>query len=127
MTTAARSFRVFASVALIAGAIALALASTSEASGRGHRGGFHGPRIFFGVGVGPAVVYPYPWWYHRPVYYYPPPVIVEEPPVYVQRQPVPAPPATAESYWYYCASAQAYYPTVQSCPEAWIKVPPRAP
>mgnify|MGYP003694325897 CR=1 FL=1 len=30
-----------------------------------------------------------------------------------------------ESYWYYCSSAGAYYPTVPTCPEPWIKVPPR--
>ena len=124
MRTATRSFKTFASVALIVLAIVLTSVSMSEAWGDRHRG-FGGPRVFIGVGVAP-VVYPYPWWYYRPVYYYPPPVIVEEPPVYVQRQPAPGPPATAESYWYYCASAQGYYPTVQSCPEAWIKVPPRS-
>ena len=31
-----------------------------------------------------------------------------------------------ESYWYYCPSARAYYPTAPTCPEPWIKVPPRA-
>ena len=31
-----------------------------------------------------------------------------------------------ESYWYYCPSAGAYYPTVPACPEPWIKVPPRS-
>jgi len=30
------------------------------------------------------------------------------------------PPAT---YWYYCSSYGAYYPTVPSCPEAWVPVP----
>ena len=40
--------------------------------------------------------------------------------VKVLQQPAP------EAYWYYCSSAQAYYPTVASCPEPWIKVPPRA-
>jgi hypothetical protein len=34
--------------------------------------------------------------------------------------------AAPEAYWYYCSSAQAYYPTVPSCPEPWVKVPPRA-
>jgi len=126
MRIATRSFKTFVPVALIVMAIVLTAVSVSEAGGRHgrHHNGFFGPRVFIGVGVAPAVVYP--WWYHRPVYYYPAPVIVEEPPVYVQRQPAPAPPATAESYWYYCASAQGYYPTVQSCPEAWIKVPPRS-
>jgi Protein of unknown function (DUF3300) len=31
-----------------------------------------------------------------------------------------------QSYWYYCSSARAYYPTAPTCPEPWIKVPPRA-
>jgi hypothetical protein len=31
-----------------------------------------------------------------------------------------------QSYWYYCPSARAYYPTAPTCPEPWIKVPPRA-
>ena len=28
-------------------------------------------------------------------------------------------------YWYYCSSARAYYPRVPTCPEPWVKVPPR--
>ena len=32
----------------------------------------------------------------------------------------------SQSYWYYCPSAGAYYPTAPTCPEPWIKVPPRA-
>ena len=32
----------------------------------------------------------------------------------------------AQSYWYYCSSARAYYPTAPTCPEPWVKVPPRA-
>jgi len=118
-----RSFKAFACVVLIALAIVATTVSASEAGGGFHRShGFYGPRVFIG---GPLVVAPYPWWYYpRPAYYYPPPVIVQEPPpVYVQQPPAPAP--AAESYWYYCASAQGYYPTVESCPEAWIKVPPR--
>jgi hypothetical protein len=31
----------------------------------------------------------------------------------------------AQSFWYYCPSARAYYPTAPTCPEPWIKVPPR--
>lgn len=44
------------------------------------------------------------------------------PPVYPYYDP-PAYEAPAPSYWYYCQSAGAYYPTVQSCPEAWVPVP----
>jgi hypothetical protein len=35
--------------------------------------------------------------------------------------------APATGYWYYCRSANAYYPTVATCPEGWITVPPRSP
>jgi hypothetical protein len=35
-------------------------------------------------------------------------------------------PAPAQGYWHYCASANGYYPSVPSCPEAWILVPPRS-
>jgi len=66
---------------------------------------------------------PYPYWYYPRYYVYtPPPVVVESPPVYVQPDPPPA-----QAYWYYCPSAQAYYPSVQACPEAWVRVPPRSP
>ena len=55
------------------------------------------------IGVSPF------WW--GPSYVYAPP------PVYSQ----PAP----WGYWYYCPSARAYYPYVQSCPESWVAVPAR--
>ena len=29
----------------------------------------------------------------------------------------------APAYWYYCPSYGAYYPNVQTCPEAWAPVP----
>jgi hypothetical protein len=82
------------------------------------------------VGVGPYWG-PYPYYYYPPPYYVyrPPTVVVEEPPVYVERPPAapaaPPAPAATSSYWYYCASATGYYPTVPSCPEEWVKVPPR--
>jgi hypothetical protein len=77
------------------------------------------------VGVGPGYWWGYPYWYPPP--YYAPPVVVEEPPVYIERElaPPPAPPAEP-AYWYYCGSAKAYYPSVDKCPEAWVKVPARA-
>ena len=80
----------------------------------------HG-RVFIGVGPtfwwGPG----YSYWYPPP-YYGPPTVVVQEPPTYIE-QPPPAPPP---AYWYYCPSAQGYYPAVPTCPEAWVKVPPRS-
>jgi len=56
-----------------------------------------------------------PWWYYPP-YYAQPPVVVQPAPVITDDR--------AQSYWYYCPSAGAYYPP--TCPEGWIKVPPRA-
>jgi hypothetical protein len=67
--------------------------------------------------------YAYPYWYPAPYYYPPPPVVLESPPVYIERP--PAPPALPQGYWHYCQSASAYYPSVPSCPEPWILVPPR--
>jgi hypothetical protein len=84
------------------------------------------------VGIGPIwwdpfwpyPYYPYgpPYWYPPPYYRYPPPVAIEEPPVYVQREP-----ALPSGYWYYCPSPNAagYYPSVPTCSEPWIPVPPR--
>ena len=117
--------RKLASASLLAGALLLIFAAPSLAWSRGghFHGHFHGgPRVF--IGVGPAFWwggYPYPYYYYPPPYYYPPAqIVVEQPTVYVQ-------PETAPPAWYYCPSAQGYYPYVQSCPEAWVKVPPRAP
>jgi len=31
--------------------------------------------------------------------------------------------APAQTYWYYCPSYGAYYPSVQTCPDAWVPVP----
>jgi hypothetical protein len=88
---------------------------------------WHGGRggVFIGVGPGYWWGPPYPYWYPPPYYVYPPPVVVEEPPVYVQ-PPAPPPASSAPpADWYYCSSAKGYYPNVQTCPEAWVKVPAR--
>ena len=57
----------------------------------------------------------------------PPPPPAPAPPVpaapSASSAPAAAPPATA--YWYYCPDAKAYYPSVSTCPEAWVKVPAR--
>lgn len=37
----------------------------------------------------------------------------------------PSGPTAPGASWYYCSSAKDYYPMVQTCPEAWVKVPPR--
>jgi hypothetical protein len=94
--------------------------------GWGWHGGWSGTVV---VGGGPwwwgypyAYPYAYPYPYYAPPYAYPyPSVSLQGPSVYVQQPPAPA--AGSEAYWYYCASAKAYYPKVAKCSEAWIKVP----
>src|SRR5262245_57662271 len=44
--------------------------------------------------------------------------VIESAPVYAEHEP-------PQGYWYYCASSRAYYPSVETCAEAWVKVPPR--
>ena len=114
--------RGIASASLLAIALLLVAATPTRAW---HHGG-HG-RVF--IAAGPAFWWgpPYPyWWYPPPYYAYsPPPVIIQEPPMYVQQQPPPAPIPPPQTYWYYCPSAKNYYPNVQACSEAWVKVPPR--
>jgi hypothetical protein len=65
----------------------------------------------------------------------PPQVVVvpQEPRIFVERDEVPAsapaaPPAAAPSrpqWWYWCASANAYYPYVSTCSEGWQRVTPQ--
>ena len=115
--------RRIAAVSLFAVALILVAAAPSYAWGHGGHGFSHHPG-FRGHGVvvvGPSFWWGPYWWDYPPPYYAyaPPPVIVQEPPVYVE------PPAPPQSYWYYCQSAKAYYPSVQMCAEAWIQVPPR--
>jgi hypothetical protein len=128
--------RKLATVALLLVALLVVTAAPSDAWTRGfHRGG---PHVFVGFGFGPYYPYypyypyGYPYGYYPPPYTYsPPPVVVQEPPVYVQQPPAAVAPGpqsqsvTPEAYWYYCASAKGYYPGVQTCPEPWVKVPPR--
>ena len=120
------------SIALIGIAILLASASSGYAAvghtaGQFHgHPGFNGPRVdghhfdghhdgrfhsrvfiaapFFALPF--YAPYPYP-----PAYTYEPPA---EPPVYQQGP---------QSYWYYCPSYGAYYPSVETCPDPWVPVP----
>jgi hypothetical protein len=92
----------------------------------GHKHHGHGFRTSVVLGFGPAYWWwhPYPYyWYYPPPYYYPPPP-PQEPPVYIEQS--TQMPQASPGYWYYCQSASAYYPNVQSCSEAWIKVAPRS-
>ncbi|WP_374482734.1 hypothetical protein [Zoogloea sp.] len=117
------------------------LLSTLPANADGPRGHAHGPGGFAGP-RGPIGSPGYwhhghhdgrwGWWwvagatwlfYPQPIYPYPPVVVQQSPePVVVQ----PAPQPVAQN-WYYCDSAKAYYPYVQSCAEGWRSVPATPP
>jgi hypothetical protein len=133
--------RKWATVLLLVAALLVVLVAPSLAGGKrwtGSKSSWSGSksRTTVVVGVGPAFwwwypwyPYPYPYWYRYPYWYYPPPYYgyplpPAEPPVYIEQstQVPQAPPG----YWYYCQSAKAYYPNVQTCPEVWIKVAPRS-
>ena len=57
----------------------------------------------------------------------PPPPSPPAPPASATPSSAPTASASADvAHWYFCPSAGAYYPNVQTCPEPWIKVPARA-
>ncbi|HEY7868692.1 MAG TPA: hypothetical protein VIF59_05665 [Methylomirabilota bacterium] len=112
--------------------LGLVVPAPSEAGGY-WRGGYWRGGVFIGAGPWWGYGYRgygYPYWYPPPYYYSPyyypyyssPTVVVQEPPVYIER---PSEEAEPSAYWYFCRSAPGYYPSVQTCPEDWVKVPPR--
>ena len=98
----------------------------------GHHRGFGYGSYGLGLGLGwgyggygPGYGYGFPYYsYPRVV-----PVPVE-PPVYIEQEQPQPPIGTASTlepnYWYYCQSAEGYYPVVQACPEGWIQVTPQS-
>src|SRR5437870_1097962 len=69
--------------------------------------------VFLGVGIPFYASYPppLPYYYeYAPGYYAPPAAIPQQ-----------------QGYWYFCQSANAYYPYVQQCPEGWQPVVPVPP
>ena len=98
--------------------------------GWGWRGGWWGPGVYIGAGFAnpywwyPYYGYPYPYAYPSYAYGYPaysPPVVEGSPQTYIQQEP------PTQQYWYYCQSAQGYYPYVRECPEGWQQVAPQPP
>jgi hypothetical protein len=96
---------------------------------RGFRGGgagWWGLSLGLGLGIDPALAYPY--YAYPPVYYYDgTPAVVVDPSVLPAAPPammvVPPPSSASASTWYYCDSARAFYPYVTQCPEPWRMVP----
>jgi len=93
-------------------------------------GGYWGPRYwgpgYWGAGYwGPGywgAGYPYTWPSTTVI-------VPQEPRIYVERDEVAAPPPasgqTPAQWWYWCASANTYYPYVSTCSEGWQRVPPQ--
>jgi len=101
-------------------AVALALLALAAPAAQAHR-------IVLGLHFGVPLYWPAPYYYYPPPYYVPPYYV---PYAYVPQAPALPPPAYAEResyYWYYCASAHAYYPYTQACPEGWQRVPSTPP
>ncbi len=84
------------------------------------------PRAGVGFYYGPS-------WYYPPTFNYPPygpsPYIVQQPApptVYIERNIAPIDPGAytsrQDSYWYFCAPSNTYYPYVRECAEPWQKV-----
>jgi hypothetical protein len=109
--------------------------------GRGHGwgwGGWVAPALIGGA-IAYDLAYPYSYPYRYPYSYplyvqpypvYPQTVYIQPAPVYEQAFPSNAGSAAAPSasqYWYFCASAQGYYPYVTNCPEGWKMVPTTPP
>jgi hypothetical protein len=95
----------------------------SSGGGLALDGGFAELRVVASRLVGPAVLGGAAAGHRRgPA---PAPVVVAPAPV-IESAPVYAEQAPPQGYWYYCASSRAYYPSVPTCAEAWVKVPPRA-
>ena len=127
--------------ALVVLALGAVAAESALAAGHGGRGGFHhgggfrgGARVGVFIGAplfwpsyyyGSQYYYGYPYYYGAPYYY--PPVAAAAPPVYVEQAQARPAPAQPQGFWYYCASAGAYYPYVKQCAENWQQVAPQPP
>lgn len=80
--------------------------------------GLHGNRLGWWWVIGDA------WYlYPEPAYPYPDPYT----PPFPDRPPAPGAEGDEPQYWYFCESAQGYYPYVDACPEGWQLVPAQPP
>lgn len=101
----------------------------------GWRAGYWGPRVGVYYGGGPAYWggWPYAWNAGYAWPYAVAPLVVNAAPapqVFIQQEPLVAAPAPAPvepSYWYYCTQPAGYFPYVQDCSHAWMKVVPQVP
>jgi hypothetical protein len=87
-------------------------------------GSYFVPRYRAGVFIGAPLFAPFYYYPPPPPYYYPAPIMAPTEPIYIEQYPGQTGPDPA-SYWYFCASANAYYPYVGECPEGWQPVSPQ--
>ncbi|RJF98243.1 hypothetical protein [Noviherbaspirillum saxi] len=105
--------------------VGLLFTELAWAHGRHAYGHWHGHHrasvdIVLGVPVTGAWQYRYPG-----IYTYPPVITVPSvPQAYMEKN---AREQQASSWWYYCRSAEAYYPYVRECPTGWELVTPQPP
>ena len=111
----------------------------------GWHGGYRGPSIGvyygpgfgywgawnYGWGLGYGAPYPYAYPYVAGYPFAYAPVVINSTPVaqtYIQQEPVAEAvmqPAPTVNYWYYCTQPAGYFPYVQNCNQAWMKVIPQ--
>ena len=109
-------------LASLCGVLAAALLfATVPAQAHGYYRPHSGVYLQFGLPLwpgywGPRYYYDYPYDYPPPAAYYPP-----SPPAYVEREA----PAQQPVWWYWCPSANGYYPYVKECPGGWQRVAPQ--
>ena len=90
--------------------------------------------VFGALVAAPFIASTYYWPYYYPPYYpaypyYPPYAPYPYAPTYVAPYSAPAyvEQRPAQSFWYYCPGANAYYPYVRECPGGWQRVSPTPP
>jgi hypothetical protein len=101
----------------------------------GWRGGYWGPNVgvYYGGAPGYWGAWPYAWNAGYAWPYAVAPLVVNTAPapqVFLQQEPLvttPAPAPAEPSYWYYCTQPAGYFPYVQDCSHAWMKVVPQVP
>jgi hypothetical protein len=102
--------------------MAAAAASPAWADRRGHH--HHGGHVRFGIVLGAPLFWPH----HHYQPYYPRTVVIrEEPRTYIEKSDAPDASPSSSGYWYYCRSADMYYPYTQHCPGGWERVAPQPP
>jgi len=97
----------------------------------GHSHGYWRGGVFIGLGAyGYWPYWGYPYGYAYPSYYSYPTDPYYVPPVYMEQDPMlprNAMPNNPGAFWYFCPDSRQYYPSVQSCPSDWQRVPSTPP